>query len=126
MNPLTICVIRPHTGPFTLMEYKTPTVPLTDTPYIKALFNNRAPETIVIDVNEDSSKEYFIILFDANEGGEPNPHAVWLASRFQIPPTGNFVITRKVFDKVKGEDEVVPFGMTHQEFEAFLDIKVAH
>ena len=125
MNPPTICVIKPSTGPFTLMEYQHPTIPLTDNPYIKYLFNNRAPETIVIYVNEDSSKEYFIILFDANEGGEPNPQALWLASRFDIVPTGNFVITRKVYDNDKEQDEVVSFGMTHQEFEAFLDIKVS-
>lgn len=124
MNPPTICVIKPSTGPFTLMEYQHPTIPLTDTPYIKYLFNNRAPETIVIYFTEDNINEYFIVLFDANEGGEPNSSAVWLASKFDIEPTGNFVIARKVYDKEKEEEKVIPFGMNHQEFEAFLDNKV--
>jgi len=39
--------------------------------------------------------DYYVVFFDAEDGGAFNSSAVWVASYCGVAPTGNFIIMRK-------------------------------
>lgn len=58
-------------------------------------------------VKEGDIMEYFVIFFDAEEGGARN-NCVELAKICGVPPTGNFVVMRKKW--VDGEEKTIDMG----------------
>jgi hypothetical protein len=60
--------------------------------------------------------DYYVVFFDANDGGKYNASAKWIAPHCQVASTGNFIIMRKKwFD---GEEKTVEMEITPKEFRA--------
>lgn len=60
--------------------------------------------------------DYYVVFFDANDGGKYNASAKWIAPHCQVASTGNFIIMRKKwFDE---EEKTVEMEITPKEFRA--------
>jgi hypothetical protein len=72
-------------------------------------------------VKEGDIMEYFVVFFDAEEGGLYNEMAVQIAKACGVAPTGNFVVMRK---KWFGEEErTIDMGVSVFEFLSFIQPK---
>lgn len=63
--------------------------------------------------------DYYVVFFDAEEGGDYNASAKWIASHCGVEPTGNFVILHKKwiqFSDGDCEEYTVDMDITPKEF----------
>jgi len=58
--------------------------------------------------------EYYVIFFDAEDGGFYNQSAKWVAPFCNVAPTGNFIIMRKKW--IDGEEHTIEMEITPREF----------
>lgn len=58
--------------------------------------------------------EYYVVFFDADNGGAYNKSAKWIAPYCEVAPTGNFIVMRKKW--IEGEELTVDMDITPAEF----------
>ena len=88
----------------------------------KDLFDVRRCEHTVYFITKDQM-EYYIIFYDAEEGGAFNKTAKWLAKQIPVQPTGNFIILRIKYTE-EDKEQVMDMDMT--SVKAFLDFLKAY
>jgi hypothetical protein len=72
-------------------------------------------------LKEDDIMEYFVVFFDAEEGGLCNEMAYQIAKACGVASTGNFVVMRKKW--VGEEERTVDMGVSVFEFLSFIQPK---
>lgn len=74
-------------------------------------------------INPGSENEYIVVFFDAEEGGEINGVASWIARRIPVQPTGKFLIMRKKWDTWDGNfsERAIEIDMTVPILRDFID-----
>lgn len=60
--------------------------------------------------------EYYVVFFDAEDGGAFNAAAKWIASGCDVSPTGNFIVMRKKWNKEKEEEETLDMNISPKDF----------
>jgi len=73
----------------------------------------RGFEATQFPITEDNM-EYYVVYFDADPCGVPNPSAEWIAGACGVGATGNFIVMRKKW--VSGAEHLVDMGITPKEF----------
>ena len=58
--------------------------------------------------------DYYVVFFDADDSGDYNQSAKWIASHCGVAPTGNFVVMRKKW--FGDEEHTVEMEITPKEF----------
>jgi len=58
--------------------------------------------------------DYYVVFFDADNSGDYNPSAKWIAPHCGVAPTGNFVVMRKKW--IGDEEHTVEMEITPKEF----------
>jgi hypothetical protein len=58
--------------------------------------------------------EYFVIFFDAEDGGAYNASAKWVAPYCGVAPTGNFIVMRKKW--IGGEEHTINMDISPKDF----------
>jgi hypothetical protein len=66
----------------------------------------------------DDIMDYYVVFFDAEEGGAYNASAKWIAPHCGVAPTGNFIIMRKKWIETEDdcEEYTVEMDITPKEF----------
>ena len=62
----------------------------------------------------DDIMDYYVVFFDADDGGAYNASAKWIASSCGIPPTGNFIVMRKKW--IDGKEHTVEMDISPKDF----------
>lgn len=58
--------------------------------------------------------DYYVVFFDADDGGDYNKSAKWIAPFCDVAPTGNFIIMRKKW--IGEEEHTIEMGITPRDF----------
>jgi hypothetical protein len=64
----------------------------------------------------DDIWEYFVVFFDAENGGLYNKSAKWIAPSCGVVPTGNFIMMRKKWDRENEEENTIEMGISPKDF----------
>lgn len=62
----------------------------------------------------DDIFDYYVVFFDAENGGAYNQSAKWIASSCDVLPTGNFVVMRKKW--IDGKEHTIEMGISPKDF----------
>lgn len=62
----------------------------------------------------DDIMDYYVVFFDAENGGAYNASAKWIAPSCGVAPTGNFIVMRKKW--INGEEHTVEMGISPKDF----------
>ena len=60
--------------------------------------------------------EYYVIFFDAEDGGYFNNTAKWIAPHCGVVPTGNFIIVHKKWDMEEEKELTVDMDISVKDF----------
>ena len=58
--------------------------------------------------------DYYVVFFDADDGGQYNASAKWIAPYCGVAPTGNFIIMRKKW--IDDEEFIVEMDISPAQF----------
>jgi len=62
--------------------------------------------------------DYYVVFFDAEEGGPWNNSASWIARYCNVNPTGNFIVMRKKW--INQEEHTIDMDITPQELNKII------
>ena len=66
---------------------------------------------------DDDTGSYYVVFFDAEDGGTYNASAKWIAPTCGVFPTGNFIIMRKKWGD-DAEEHTIEMDISPKDFKA--------